>query len=162
MSMAVSLEARAPLLDHKLVDFVTRLPSHLKMRGLETKHILKRAVQGWVPAEILDRGKQGFGMPMQLWINTRLRDRIHGTLTEARTRQRGYFDPRYVSLLLDEHRRGRRDHSPALWALFVLELWHRTFVDRAGVSCPQASGAVRSRGAGQAMGSAPARADAAV
>jgi asparagine synthase (glutamine-hydrolysing) len=129
MSMAVSLEARVPLLDHKLIEFVTRIPSALKLKGATTKHIFKRAVRGLVPDEILDRPKQGFGVPIQHWINDQLRDRIRETLTEARTRGRGYVEPRYVNTLLDEHARGRRDHSTQLWALFMLELWQRTFVD---------------------------------
>lgn len=130
MSMAVSLEVRVPLLDHKLIEFVcTRIPSSMKMRGLETKHIFKRAVRDLVPAEILNRPKQGFGIPINRWINQQLRERVRGTLTEARTMQRGYVEPRYVNLLLDEHERGRRDHATELWTLFMLELWHRTFVD---------------------------------
>ncbi len=130
MSMAVSLEARVPLLDHKLIEFVTRIPASLKMKGLETKYIFKQAVRGLVPDEILNRPKQGFGVPVQEWINSQLRERIQDTLTDRRTRERGFFDARYVSLLLDEHARGRRDHSHPLWALMMLELWHRTFVDR--------------------------------
>ena len=132
MTMATSLEARVPLLDHKLIEFVTRIPASLKMKGLETKYIFKRAVRGLVPAEILDRPKQGFGVPIQQWINQQLRERVHGTLTEARTEQRGYVEPAYVRLLLDEHERGRRDHSAELWTLFMLELWHRNFADRTG------------------------------
>ena len=129
MSMAVSLEARAPLLDHKLIEFVTGIPASLKLAGLETKHLLKRAVKDLVPAEILNRPKQGFGVPIQEWINQQLRSRIRDTLSDARTRQRGYVDSRYLDVLLDEHERGRRDHSMGLWALLMLELWHRQFVD---------------------------------
>jgi len=129
MSMAVSLEARAPLLDHKLIEFVTRVPAALKLAGLETKHLLKRAVRDLVPAEILNRPKQGFGVPIQEWINQQLRSRIRDTLSDARTKQRGYIDSHYVSVLLDEHERGRRDHSMSLWALVMLELWHRQFLD---------------------------------
>jgi asparagine synthase (glutamine-hydrolysing) len=138
MTMAVSLEARAPLLDQEVIDFATRVPASMKLRGFETKHILKRAVRGLVPDTILDRPKQGFGIPIQQWINGQLRDRIRSTLTETRTEARGYFEPRYVTVLMDEHERGRRDHSSALWALFMLELWHRTFVDgtEARVSTP--------------------------
>ncbi len=143
MSMAVSLEARVPLLDHKLIEFVTRIPSSLKMKGLETKYIFKRALKDLVPDEILHRPKQGFGVPVQEWINRQLRERMHETLTERRTRERGLFNPGYVNLLLEEHERGRRDHSPALWALMMLELWHRNFVDRP----PQASSAQRARAA---------------
>jgi asparagine synthase (glutamine-hydrolysing) len=104
----------------------------MKMKGLETKYIFKRAVSNLVPAEILNRPKQGFGVPIEQWINDQLRERVRGTLTEPRTQQRGYIEPRYVNLLLDEHERGRRDHSSELWALFMLELWQRTFVDSSG------------------------------
>jgi len=131
MTMAVGLEARVPLLDHKLIEFVcTRIPSNLKLKGLETKHILKRAVQNFVPPEILNRPKQGFGVPIDQWLNDKLRNRLRDTLTEPRTMQRGYVEPQYVNVLLDEHARGRRDHATELWTLFVLELWHRTFVDK--------------------------------
>lgn len=132
MSMAVSLEARAPLLDHKLIDFVTSVPASLKLKGLETKHLLKRAVADLVPAEILHRPKQGFGVPIQEWINQQLRDRMRDTLNDARTRQRGYIDSGYLDVLLTEHERGRRDHSMGLWSLLMFELWHRQFVDQAG------------------------------
>jgi asparagine synthase (glutamine-hydrolysing) len=132
MSMAASLEARTPLLDHKLIELVGRIPARLKMRGLETKHLFKRAVAGLVPDEILHRPKQGFGVPIQQWINQELRTRMRETLSDSRTRARDYTDGAYVSLLLDEHERGRRDHAMELWALFMLELWHRTFVDDGG------------------------------
>jgi asparagine synthase (glutamine-hydrolysing) len=135
MSMAVSLEARAPLLDHKLIEYATRLPASLKMRGLEGKYIFKRAVADFVPAEILQRPKQGFGVPVDRWINEQLRGRIRETLTESVARQRGYVEARYVNELLDEHERGRRDHSARLWSLFMLELWHRAFIDGRASAC---------------------------
>lgn len=143
MSMAASLEVRVPLLDHKLIEFVcTRIPASMKMKGLETKHIFKRAVRDIVPVEILNRPKQGFGVPIEQWINDQLRDRVRGTLTEPRTQQRGYIEPRYVNLLLDEHERGRRNHATELWALFVLELWQRTFIDSSdGHAPPEQMGA---------------------
>jgi asparagine synthase (glutamine-hydrolysing) len=137
MSMAVSLEARAPLLDHKLIEYASRLPASLKMRGLEGKYIFKRAVADIVPAEILQRPKQGFGVPVDRWINEQLRGRIRETLTESDARGRGYVEPRYVKGLLDEHERGRRDHSARLWSLFMLELWHRAFIDGGGRGRPQ-------------------------
>jgi len=132
MSMAVSLEARVPLLDHKLVEFVTSIPASLKMKGSETKHIFKLAVRDIVPAEILNRPKQGFGVPITEWINNQLRERIRDTFADQRSRQRGYIEPGYVDVLLNEHERGRRDHSWALWALLMLELWQRRFVDEFG------------------------------
>src|SRR6185503_10261857 len=128
-SMAASLEARVPLLDHKLIEFVTRIPAAMKMVGVETKHIFKRAVADLVSPEILNRPKQGFGVPIQKWINEQLRDRIRDTLNDSRTQQRGYVARAHISTLLDEHERGRRDHSMALWSLLMLELWHRHYVD---------------------------------
>jgi len=137
MSMAVSLEARVPLLDHKLIEFVTRVPASLKLSGIETKHIFKRAIADLVPSEVINRPKQGFGVPIHQWINRQLRERIHDTLKDARTLNRGYVDGAYVETLLDEHERGRRDHAMALWTLLMLELWHREYVDVA-VSRPPA------------------------
>jgi asparagine synthase (glutamine-hydrolysing) len=147
MSMAVSLEARVPLLDHKLIEFVTRIPASMKISGLETKYLFKRAVADLVPPEVLHRQKQGFGVPIQEWINQELRERIRDTLTDPRTRQRGYVTDRYVDVLLDEHERGRRDHSMALWALLMLELWHRLYVDRGyDRAKPDASDMIHIRG----------------
>jgi asparagine synthase (glutamine-hydrolysing) len=93
-------------------------------------------VSDLVPAEILNREKQGFGVPIRQWINHQLRERIHETLLEPRTVQRGSTNAAYVRRLLDEHERGRRDHATQLWALFMLEIWHRTFIDR---SAPKVS-----------------------
>lgn len=129
MSMAASLEARVPLLDHKLIEFVTKIPSELKLKNLETKYIFRKAVRGLVPDTILDRPKQGFGVPINEWINNQLRTRIHADLSDARALNRGYFEPSYIKTLLDEHSKNRRDHSHALWLLWMLELWHRQFID---------------------------------
>jgi asparagine synthase (glutamine-hydrolysing) len=130
MSMAHSIEAREPLLDHKLIEFVGTIPASLKLRGLQTKHILKRALDGLVPDQIINRPKQGFGVPINKWLNNDLREMLNDTLTDSRTRQRGYFNQNAVEAMLDEHRRGRRDHALQLWSLLTLELWHRTFIDR--------------------------------
>ncbi|HEY6806507.1 MAG TPA: asparagine synthase (glutamine-hydrolyzing) [Pyrinomonadaceae bacterium] len=129
MSMAASLEARAPLLDHKLIDFVTAIPAAMKLKNLETKYIMKKAVADLVPHEILYRPKQGFGVPIQEWINSQLRSRIREELAHLTGGQRDYIDQKYVQVLLDEHERGRRDHSMSLWALFMFQLWHREYVD---------------------------------
>jgi asparagine synthase (glutamine-hydrolysing) len=129
MSMAASLEARVPLLDHELIEFVVRMPAELKLKGLETKYIFKKAMEGIVPNEILHREKQGFGVPIGDWINAQLKERIYSDLTDRRTVERGYFDQGYIHTVLDEHRRGRRDHSHEVWVLWMLELWHRRFID---------------------------------
>jgi asparagine synthase (glutamine-hydrolysing) len=133
MSMASSLEARSPLLDHKLIEYVTRIPTGLKLKGGETKYIFKKAIEGFVPREILHREKQGFGVPISEWINLQLKDRIRADLGDQRTRERGYFDPQYINILLDEHSSGRRDHSHALWTLWMFELWQRRYIDGGGI-----------------------------
>jgi asparagine synthase (glutamine-hydrolysing) len=130
MSMAHSIEAREPLLDHKLIEFVQTIPASLKLRGSVGKHILKAAVRGLIPDEIINRRKQGFGVPIRHWFNNELRELLYDTLTDRRTRQRGYFNQKVVEEILEEHRRGRRDNSTHLWGLLTLELWHRHFIDR--------------------------------
>jgi asparagine synthase (glutamine-hydrolysing) len=86
-------------------------------------------MEGIVPREILYREKQGFGVPIGDWINSQLRERIHADLSDRRTLERGYFEKSYIQILLDEHSKNRRDHSGTLWLLWMLELWHRKFVD---------------------------------
>jgi asparagine synthase (glutamine-hydrolysing) len=130
MSMANSLETRAPLLDHRLIEFAQTIPASFKLRGLETKYILKRAAQGLIPDEIINRPKQGFDAPIRRWFNHELREMLDDTLTDRCTRERGDFNHRAVLAILDEHRRGVRDHSRRLWSLLVLELWRRAFIDR--------------------------------
>jgi asparagine synthase (glutamine-hydrolysing) len=142
MTMAHSIEARAPLLDHKLIEFVQSIPAGLKLRGRETKSILKKAVAGLIPAEIINRPKQGFGVPIRKWINGELRELLHDTLTDKQTRERGLLNQRAVLAVLEEHRRGRRDNAHHLWGLLTLELWHRGFIDRR--PCLRFSGAKRS------------------
>jgi asparagine synthase (glutamine-hydrolysing) len=139
MSMAHSIETRAPLLDHLLIEFAQKIPAALKLRqsanGLETKHIFKRAVADLVPAEIINRPKQGFDVPIRKWFNGELRELLDDTLNSKSLRERGYFNVRAIQSIVAEHRRGTRDHARHLWGLLTLELWHRSFIDRA----PEAS-----------------------
>ncbi|NJC74294.1 asparagine synthetase B, partial [Planosporangium thailandense] len=127
-TMAVSLEARSPLLDHKVIEWAAGLPTHLKVRDGQTKYLLKRAVADWLPPELLNRPKMGFGVPLGSWLRTELRDLARDVLTDATARGRGLFRPDAVSALLDQHDAGI-DHSSRIWALMQFELWHRTFVD---------------------------------
>jgi len=129
MSMANSLECRSPLLDHQLIEFVAGVPSEMKINGRETKYLLKKAMVGIVPDEVLHRPKQGFGVPINEWINSELDTRIRDDLTDGRTLGRGYFDSSFIRMLLKEHSSKRRDHSHQLWLLWMLELWHRRYVD---------------------------------
>jgi asparagine synthase (glutamine-hydrolysing) len=131
-SMAHSLEARSPFLDHEVVEFAATIPSDLKVRGRTTKFILKRALSGLLPEEILRRPKMGFGVPIDHWLRHELRDLAYDTLLSPRCIGRGYFRPATVRRLLDEHVRQRANWHYLLWTLLMLELWHRTYIDGDG------------------------------
>jgi asparagine synthase (glutamine-hydrolysing) len=130
MSMANSLEGRVPMLDHVFLEWVTGLTSEWKLHNRNQKYILRKlAERVGVPKEVLNRPKQGFALPLVHWMRHELKDLIVTALTEPRTMQRGYFNPKGVGRLLHEHFQGRRDHSPRIWRLLMLELWHRNFLD---------------------------------
>lgn len=132
MSMATSLEARVPILDHVFLEWVTGLRPEWKLRGRSQKYLLKRlAERVGVPKEVLYRPKQGFALPLRHWMRYELKDLIVTSLTEPRTMQRGYFNSNGVRRILDEHFDGRRDHSPRIWRLLMMELWHRNFLEDA-------------------------------
>jgi asparagine synthase (glutamine-hydrolysing) len=134
MSMAHSIETRSPLLDHHLIEFAQTIPASLKLARSngrwEPKYILKRAVAGLIPDEIIYRPKQGFGVPIKYWLNREMKEMVNDLLSSPRAIQRGYFNPKAVAGLLQEHNRGVRDHAYSLWALLILEIWHRMFIDR--------------------------------
>jgi asparagine synthase (glutamine-hydrolysing) len=127
-SMTHALEARAPLVDHHVVELGAALPGHLKLRGGKGKHILKRAFADLVPAEILNRRKKGFSLPTGPWLRGRLHGFARETLLSDAARARGLFRPEAVTDLLDRHRAGE-DHGERLWNLIVLETWQRELVD---------------------------------
>ena len=120
---AVGLEARAPFLDTDVVNFACRLPPSLRMDGTTTKKILKTAMRGYLPDDILDRRKQGFGVPVARWMKTDLLPMLKETLHPDKIRREGIFDPKEVTRILDEHVEGRRDHRKQLWTLLVFEQW---------------------------------------
>jgi asparagine synthase (glutamine-hydrolysing) len=131
MSMATSLEVRVPILDHVFVEWATALPVEWKIRHGHLKYILRKlAERVGVPREVLYRPKQGFAMPLVHWIRHELKDLILTVLLDSRTLERGYFEPRGVRQLLDEHFRGRRNHSGRIWRLLMFELWHRNYLER--------------------------------
>jgi asparagine synthase (glutamine-hydrolysing) len=134
-TMAHSLEVRSPLLDHVLMERVARLPDTLKLRGRTPKALLKEAVRPWLPEAVIDRPKMGFGVPIANWLRGRLAELPHEVLLDRRAQERGIFRPDRVRSLIAEHRSARADHSPKLWALLMLELWFRTYVD---VAIPRA------------------------
>jgi asparagine synthase (glutamine-hydrolysing) len=129
MSMAASLEVRAPILDHHVVEWAARLPENLKFRDGKGKYVLRKlAARVGVPHEVLNRPKQGFALPLVHWMRGELKDDLLPILLEPRTLGRGYFNPKTVRGLLEEHSRGRRDHSAQIWMLLMFELWHRNFL----------------------------------
>ena len=127
-TMANSLEARSPLIDHPLMEWAARLPTSLKIRGKTTKYLLRRAVADWLPPQLLTLPKKGFGIPLAEWLRGPLRDMAHDLLTDTTARQRGLFRPDAVAALLREHERGY-DQSAQLWTLIQLERWHRRYLD---------------------------------
>jgi asparagine synthase (glutamine-hydrolysing) len=130
MSMATSLEVRCPILDHVFVEWATTLAPRWKLHSGERKYVLKRVAERLgVPSEVLYRRKQGFALPLVHWIRDQLKDELPRLLLEPRTLQRGYLNPSAVRRLLDEHFRGRFDHSAIIWQLLVFELWHRNYLE---------------------------------
>ncbi len=129
MSMAASIEARVPLLDHRIVEFALSLPAHYKLHRGRTKQILQRAMRGKLPGEVLSRPKQGFSIPLKHWLRGPLQPLMTDLLSNDCVRRRGYFEPQTVSRWISEHLQGRANHSHRLWALMVFELWHRHMLD---------------------------------
>jgi asparagine synthase (glutamine-hydrolysing) len=131
MSMAASLEVRVPILDHEFVEWATSLPADWKIRGGRQKYILRKlAERVGVPREVLYRPKKGFSLPLVHWMKHELKEFIMTVLLDPETLQRGYFEARGVRQLLDEHFRGRRDHSGRIWRLLMFELWHRNYLEK--------------------------------
>ncbi len=129
MSMAHSLEVRSPLLDHHVMELAAGLPQNWKVRGWTTKRFLRQAFVDLVPVDTRRRGKQGFAVPLGVWFRGQLRDLACDVLLGSTARQRGWFQPAAVQRLLDEHQSGHADHGKRIWALLMLEMWCRRFVD---------------------------------
>ena len=128
MSMAASLEVRVPLLDHRLVEFALNLPPHLKINHSRTKIILRRAMKDFVPDMVLTKPKQGFSIPMKHWLKSSLKPLMLDLLFSDCVRHRGYFNPDTISKWVQEHLRGKANHSHRLWTLMVFELWYQKFM----------------------------------
>jgi asparagine synthase (glutamine-hydrolysing) len=129
MSMAASLEARVPLLDHRVVEFAGILPVSQKVRGLQTKRILKRAARDLLPASVLSRRKHAFQVPVNEWLRTQS-DWARSILLSPAALGRGYFDKGYLRWMMDAHEGGRQRFGQQIWNLVCLELWHQIFIDR--------------------------------
>jgi asparagine synthase (glutamine-hydrolysing) len=135
-SMAVGLEARAPMVDHEFVEFIARLPTRFKRSGLSTKVIFRKAMKDFLPKPILNRAKRGFSVPLDLWFRGHLKELLCDILLSRRSTGRAYFNRSVIEAMIAAHTSGRADHQQELWGLLMLELWHRMFID----SSPQHSG----------------------
>ncbi len=127
-SMMASLEGRVPLLNNDFVAYATALPMRMKLRGLRSKYLLKRALRGVLPDRILDRPKKGFGIPVAEWFRGPLREHLLSVLSPERIKREGFFEPAVVRRLIDEHLDGRRDNRKQLWTLFAFEMWYEGYL----------------------------------
>jgi asparagine synthase (glutamine-hydrolysing) len=128
VTMSTSIEARVPYLDHRFVEFALSIPMDIKIRNRQTKSVLKRAVRGLIPDNIINRPKQGFSAPASEWLRNELADEARSSLVEGEMVSRGYLNKAYVKFLLDSHQAGPADYGVQLWNLYNLEMWHRHWI----------------------------------
>lgn len=129
MSMANSLEVRSPLLDHKILEFLTTVPSNLKLRKTTSKYLLKRLFQDKLPENIIKRRKQGFRLPIEVWLKNDLKEQTSDIIFSQSFADRGYFNVKYVRKMWDDFIDGKNNYAHQIWQLFILELWHREYID---------------------------------
>ncbi len=127
MTMAASLEARMPFMDHELAAFASALPDTMRVRGRTTKWILREAMKRLLPREILERPKVGFRVPVNEWFQGPMKDYLYDHLTGPSSRTRAYYNPSALDKLLSDHTHGRQNHEKLLWSLLNLEIWHREY-----------------------------------
>ena len=128
-TMAYGLEARAPFLDHKLMEFAATLPAGIKFKGNKSKYILRKAFSQLLPQKVLSRSKTPFRVPAGSWFRGPLKDSIQDILLSRQALDRGYFNRKGIERFIGRHLQGKRDLGQEIWALVVLELWHRIFID---------------------------------
>jgi asparagine synthase (glutamine-hydrolysing) len=136
MTMAHGLEARVPFLDHRLVEWAFKLPGRYKVQRGQGKILVKKALERHLPAEILYRPKQGFNVPLKLWLRRELRDFVRDRLSSERIARRGFFRPAAVAGIVDAHFAGRIEASNRIYALLMLDLWAEHFIDRRAAFLP--------------------------
>lgn len=130
IGMSTSIEARVPFLDHQLVEFSMDIPQRFKIKGGVPKYLLKKAVEGWIPDEIIYRKKMGFGAPMAQWLRGEFGHRVQNELLGSRLMEQGYFNRDFVTQMCEQHRSGRNDYSLYIWSLFNLVAWFNYWIDR--------------------------------
>jgi asparagine synthase (glutamine-hydrolysing) len=134
MSMAHSLETRPPLIDYKVVEYAAGIPANLKLKGTNLKYLLKKVAGRYLPRELIERQKQGFGFPLGPWMRTDLRTFIYNLFAESRFIEHGLFNAGYVNRIIAEHMDGKADHNYRLWVLINLEIWYRLYFEGASVA----------------------------
>lgn len=133
MCMAHSLECRPPMVDYKLVEYAARIPADLKLKGISLKYILRQVAARYLPNELINRPKQGFGFPLGAWMRGEMRSFLENLVANSRFVELGLFNPDYMRRLVDEHVSGRFEHSFRLWILINLELWYRLFFENQSI-----------------------------
>jgi asparagine synthase (glutamine-hydrolysing) len=128
ITMATSVEARVPFLDHHLIEYAMSLPRELKVKGKTGKHILKRALESILPHDVLYKPKRGFGAPVREWFRDAEGDELIALLLNSSMRARNFFDYEFIARMADEHRREVRDWSANLWALLNLSVWYDRWI----------------------------------
>ena len=124
--MAHSLEVRAPILDHKLMELAATIPSSMKLRGMNGKYIFKKTLNEVLPRSVLNRKKMGFGVPLAQWLRNDLREFAHAVIFDQR--QDSFLNDASVNRIWQEHQRGFRDRSTELWSILMFRLWQREFL----------------------------------
>jgi asparagine synthase (glutamine-hydrolysing) len=129
MSMAAGVEARVPFLDPDLMALAARIPDRFRQHGAESKWVLKKAMEGTLPNDVIYRPKRGFGVPLRAWLRGPLKSMLHDQLSTDTLRKRGLFDPYAVSQLVSENEMGRADNAGSILSLMCIELWCQVFID---------------------------------
>jgi asparagine synthase (glutamine-hydrolysing) len=129
-SMANSLESRVPFLDYRLIEFIESLPSQLKLNGFTGKYLHKKALEKWLPKQVVYRKKKGFDNPVEHWMRTTMKPFVDDCLLSSDSSLALYFDQNYIRQILELDRKGKEQYRRHIYLLVSLQLWHRTFIDK--------------------------------